>query len=319
MGLGFRTQLLGVLLGVGALVAACGEAAFVGVDDEGSSGAASAGEGAGAEASGGSSGAGSSHEAGAPSSGGAESEAGAASGGAPATPPSIVIVQKTRTGIVGNADPSLTLPTVPATGNALIVGITCFSDFENCVIPESGVTDNQGNHYRLVIEGASIVSSDTHGSRPYLFIAESIAAPSGPLTITVNPNGTPPDNYQNFAWGVLEVSGLARENSVDQTGSVPNSCCEPSTTVSTDAATVQANELAVAVHSARSNDNDFNYAHDPVWVEQHLNDDGVSLASQHSLVTRVLTETGVISHTWTHDEPTRGVAAVIATFRGVAP
>jgi hypothetical protein len=46
---------------------------------------------------------------------------------------------------------------------------------------------------------------------------------------------------------------------------------------------------------------------------------GVSLASQHSLVTRVLTVPGVVSHTWTHDEPTRGVAAIIATFRGVAP
>jgi hypothetical protein len=319
MGLGFRTQRLGVVLGVGAAIAACGEAAFVGVGDEGSSGAASAGEGAGAETSGGSSSAGGSNDAGAPTSGGSAAEAGAASGGAPAIPPSIVIVQKTRTGIVGNADPSLTLSAVPAPGNALIVGITCFSDFENCVIPESGVTDNQGNQYRLVIEGSSIVSSDTHGSRPYLFIAPSIATPSGPLTITVNPNGSPPGNYQNFAWGVLEVSGLAPENSVDQTGSFPNSCCEPSTTVRTDAATTQANELAVAVHSARSNDNDFNYGHEAAWVEQHLNDDGVSLASQHSLVTRVLTETGVISHTWTHDEPTRGVAAVIATFRGVTP
>jgi hypothetical protein len=50
-----------------------------------------------------------------------------------------------------------------------------------------------------------------------------------------------------------------------------------------------------------------------------LNNDGVSLASQHSLVTRVLTESGVVSHTWTHEEPSRGVAAIIATFRGAAP
>lgn len=303
-----------------ALAVACSGAAFEGEGEEAGSAGAQAGEGAGAEQSGGSNSAGTAaHAAGAPSEGGTPTEGGAASGGAPTQPPSIIIVQKTRTGIVGSADPSLTLTNLPAAGNALIVGVTCFSDVDNCVIPESGVSDNQGNQYRLVIEGASIVSSDTHGSRPYLFIAESIAAPTGPLTITVNPNGMAPDNVQNFAWGVLEVSGLAAENSVDQTGSFPNSCCMPSTTVSTDAATAQANELAVAVHTARSNDNDFNYGHDAAWTEQHLNDDGLSLASQHSLVTRVLTEASVVSHTWTHDEPTRGVAAIIATFRGAAP
>ena len=88
--------------------------------------------------------------------------------------------------------------------------------------------------------------------------------------------------------------------------------------MSTDAATAQPNELAVAVHTARSNDNDFNYASDPAWTEQHVNGDGLTLASQHSLVTRVLSETGVVSHTWTHNAPTRGVSAIIATFRGVA-
>lgn len=254
-------------------------------------------------------------QAGAPSDGGA-----AGAGGAVDTPPStapIVVVQSSRTSIVSNADPSLTLSTAPQAGSALIVGITCFSDVDNCIIPDGGVTDNQGNTYALVVEGASIVSSDTHGSRPYLFIAENIPAPTGALTITVNPNGTPPTNVQNFAWGVLEVSGLALD-SVDQTGRFPNTCCFESTTVETDGATAQANELAVAVHTARSNDNDFNYGHEATWIERHLNDDGVSQASQHSLVTRILTEPGVVSHTWTHDEPNRGVSAIIATFRGAA-
>lgn len=258
---------------------------------------------------------------GSPEQGGAPSDGGAAdAGGAGGTPPTavpIVVVQASRTSIVSNADPSLTLSKAPLAGNALIVGISCFSDLDNCVIPDGGVTDNQGNTYALVVEGASIVSSDTHGSRPYLFIAENIPAPTGAFTITVNPNGAPEDNVQNFAWGVIEVSGLA-PSSVDQTGRFPNTCCFSSTTVETDAATSQANELAVAVHTARSNDNDFNYGHDAAWTERQLNDDGVSQASQHSLVTRVLTEPGVVSHTWTHDEPSRGVSAIIATFRGVA-
>jgi len=249
--------------------------------------------------------------------GGAATDGGAAGAAGTASAPPIAIVQTSRTGIIGNVDPTITLTAMPSAGNALIVGISCFSEVDNCLIPDGGVTDNQGNSYALVVEGASIVSSDTHGSRGYLFIAENVAAPTGPLTITVNPNGMPPENFQNFAWGVLEVSGLA-SGSVDQTGRFPNTCCFPATTVETDASTVQANELAVAVHTARSNDNDFNYGHDAAWTERHLNDDGVSQASQHSLVTRVLSEPGVVSHTWTHNEPTRGVSAIIATFRGAA-
>jgi hypothetical protein len=302
-----------------ALAAACGGSAFEGGPAaDGASGAAQGGEGSGVVTTGGSSsGAGMAGDATVATPGGAGA-GGSAEGGAPAAPPSIVVVRASRTSIVGNADPSLTLTTPPTAGNALIVGISCFSDFENCVIPEGGVTDNLGNEYALAVEGASIVSSDTHGSRPYLFIAEDVVASAEPLTITVNPNGVPIDNVQNFAWGVIEVAGLA-PNSLDQTGTFPNSCCEPSTTVETDGATEHANELAVAVHTARSNDNDFNYGHEPGWTQHHLNDDGVSLASQHSLVARVIAGSGVISHTWTHDEPTRGVSAVIATFRGAAP
>lgn len=303
----------------GAIVGACTGTDFAGGGDGAAGDSASAGEPTGGSAGANTSGGVPADTAGSASVPMGEAGEGGAAGGAPGVPPpSIAIVQKTRTGIVGNADPSLTLTTPPTAGNALIVGITCFSEVDNCVIPEGGVTDNQGNLYRLVIEGASIVSSDTHGSRPYLFITENIPAPTGPLTITVNPNGTPPANYQNFAWGVLEVAGLA-PNSVDQTGDVPNTCCFTSTTVTTNGPTTSANELAVAVHAARSNDNDFNYMHETGWVEQHVNNDGVSLASQHSLVTRVLTEPGTISHTWTHDEPSRGVSAIIATFRGAAP
>src|SRR5689334_7955927 len=112
--------------------------------------------------------------------GGAPGEAGA--GGVAPLPPSIQIVQVSRTSVLGNVEPTLTLSKLPQAGNSLIVGITCFSDIDNCLIPaEGGVTDNQNNTYLLVKEGASIVSSDTHGSRPYLFIAENIPAPSGML------------------------------------------------------------------------------------------------------------------------------------------
>lgn len=299
------------------VVAACSGDDFAADNDASGGGQANAGEGSGAGGSGAApSAAGSLAMGGVVAHGGTPGEGGAGgSGGTPSPPPSIEIVQTSRTSVVGNSDPSLTLAATPAAGNALLVGVTCFSDVDNCIIPPGGVTDNQGNQYALVLEGPSIVSSDTHGSRGYLFIAENIPTPTGPVTITVNPNGTPPENVQNFAWGVLEVSGLA-DDSVDQTGTFPNSCCFTSTTVETDGSTAQPNELAVAVHTARSNDNDFNYGHEPTWTERHVNNDGLSLASQHSLVTRVLSETGVVRHTWTHDETSRGASAIIATFRG---
>jgi hypothetical protein len=313
-----------LLSGLGAVVAAaCGGAGFEGNAD-GDAGEPSAGIGAGAQSSGGSSTAGMGAVGGSsePGEAGASTEAGAASAGAPPMLPMIEIVQASRISLVANIDPTLTLSSVPAAGNALIVGVTCFSEVENCVIPEGGVTDNQGNTYEMVVEGSSIISQPTHGSRPYLFIAENIAEPVGMVTITLNPLGEPiteqGGNYQSFAWGVLEVSGLAR-NSVDQTGLFPSSCCDPSTTVMTDGATTQVNELAVAVHSARSSTTMFNYGNDPAWIEQHVNNNGETSNSQHSLVTRILTEPGVVSHTWTHEPPTRGVSAIIATFRGVAP
>jgi hypothetical protein len=310
---------------VSSIVVACGGPGFEGDDAAGGSRAvagadSAAGQGDGGSGLGGTSGtSGTAGAAGSVSPGAAGAgEAGAPSGGAPAQPPGIVIEQASRTSVVGNVDPSITLSTAPRAGNALIVGVSCFSEVDNCLIPDGGVSDNQGNSYELVIEGGSIVSSETHGTRPYLFMAENIGEPSGDFVISVDANGAPADNYQNFAWGVLEVSGLAPDP-VDRTGAFPNSCCEPSTTVATDAATRQPNELAVAVHSARSNDNDFNYLPEAGWQQQHVNDDGLSQASQHSLVSRILTEPGVVSHTWTHDEPTRGVVAVIATFRGASP
>jgi len=231
----------------------------------------------------------------------------------------ISIVGATPIQIVTGIDPALTLTPPPAAGNAVIVGITCFSEVDNCVIPQGGVTDNQGNAYRRVVEGASIISSTTHGSRGYIFVAESVGPTNGAFTIRVDANGAPDANYQDFAWGALEVAGLAQANSVDKTGSVPNVCCELSTTVSTSGPTTQANELAVAVHTARSNDNNVNYGHEPTWTEHHVNVNGTTGASPHSMVTKVLSTTGIVSHTWTHDAVTRGTSAIIATFKGRTP
>jgi hypothetical protein len=285
----------------GLLVAACG-APFEPVGSGGSGPGGSGGGGATSASSG---------------SGGTGGATASSSSGGPSTP--IVIVQATPTVLDGFSDvPEITLTTPPTAGNAVIVAMTCFSDIDYCTIPEGGVTDNQGNTYTRVKEGESIVSTITHGARGYIFIAENIGAPSGPFVIRADPNGSIPPNVQNLAWGALEVSGLAA-SSIDQTGGTPNECCPDSTTVSTLGPTSQANELAIAVFTNRSNDDDIQCAPQDGWTQHHINQNGQSLATAHSMVSKILSSAEIASHTWTHEPSTRGASAIIATFRGVSP
>jgi hypothetical protein len=240
-------------------------------------------------------------------------------GGDSATAIPISIVQVTTTQTIANVDPAITFNMAPKVGNSIIVAMTCFSDFDNCTVPPGGVTDNQGNTYLRVVEGDTIISQPTHGARGYIFIAESIGAPNGNFTVTVNPNGNPMTNYQTFAWGLMEVSGLATSGTVDRVGATTNSCCATSTAVATSQPTTQANELAVAVHTARTfapMDMSFGYAVEQGWTQQHVNNNPNGAASNHSMVTKILSQTGPVSHTWMHDAPTRGTSAIIATFKG---
>lgn len=228
----------------------------------------------------------------------------------------IRIENATSTIVTVGADPASTITPTPTPGNAVIVAITCFSEVDQCTIPATGVTDNQGNTYRRVVEGSSITSQPGHGARGYIFIAESVGPSTGPFTIRIDANGAPDANVQDFVWGVLEVSGLAPANTVDKIGSTPLLCCDASTTVSTSGPTTQANELAVAVHSLRTNSGNSDIGHDPTWDEPHVHVGGGGGGTPHSTVTKILQVSGVVSHTWSHVVPTRGTSAVIATFKG---
>lgn len=231
----------------------------------------------------------------------------------------IRIENATLTIVTTGADPVSTITPTPTPGNAVIVAITCFSEVDQCTIPATGVTDNQGNTYRRVIEGSAITSQPGHGSRGYIFIAESVGPSTGPFTIRIDANGAPDANVQDFVWGVLEVSGLATSNTVDKTGYTPMLCCDASTTVSTSGPTTQANELAVAVHSLRTNTGSSNIGHEPTWDEHHVHVNASSSGTPHSTVSKILQVSGIVSHTWTHVVPSRGTSAVIATFKGRTP
>jgi hypothetical protein len=278
----------------------------------GSSGAAGS---AGATSGGGTSG-GASGTAGA--GGGAAAGGSSGSGGAGGAPP-ITVVNASSPTEVSTADvPTLTMSPTPHAGNAIVVGISCLATAEQCTIAPNGVTDNQGNTYTRIIQGEPILSS-SQGARAYIFIAESVGASSGSFVISVDPNGSVPPDTQTVVWGAIEVSGLAAAPSLDASGSsLVGDSNATSTTASTDLPTTQANELAIAVLTMRSEDTNMLITPAGGWTSHHSHQNGASGPPGHSMISKLLSSTEIISHTWTHDPPTRGVAAVIATFKGAA-
>lgn len=240
------------------------------------------------------------------------------SGGSGAGNGGITVVQRSLTMLATEEVPTLTLQALPHAGHAIIVGVTCISDYlGDCIIESAGVTDNQGNTYTRVVQSEAI-SSSAQAARGYIFIAENIASPSGSFVISVDPLG--PEGAvlnQSMAWGAIEVSGLAAPPTLDAWG-ISLLGGPTSTTAATDLPTVVPSELAVAVFSMRSGDTNMLITPEETWESHHIHQNNSSGPPGHSMVSKVLTSTGVVTHTWTHDVPTRGSAAVIATFQGAA-
>ncbi|MCC6214273.1 MAG: hypothetical protein IT376_05360 [Polyangiaceae bacterium] len=216
-------------------------------------------------------------------------------------------------------EPRLAFTRTPAEGSAIVVAMTFFSDTALGAIPADGVSDNQGNTYDLVAAGAPITSQPTHAARGYLFLARGIGPVVEPFEVVARPTIGGSPHFQQMTWGALEVTGLAPTGVVDRTGSAPSTACCAFTNVATGGPTLQRNELAVGVLSMRSNDPDVQLAPETGWEQPHVWQDGQSVGNPHSLVWRIVAEPEVVTHTWTHDVPTRGASAILATLRGVDP
>ena len=121
-----------------------------------------------------------------------------------------------------------------------------------------------------------------------------------------------------MVFGAIEVAGLAAPPSFDASGiSLVGGNGDTSTNATTDLATVQANELAIGVLTMRSDDTNMLITPEAGWTAHQSNQNGADgHPPGHHMVSFVTTRVGQVSHTWTHDPPTRNVAAVIATFRG---
>jgi hypothetical protein len=321
---------LGFVLAAALVGSGCGGSEFQGGGSGapggsgGASGSTTGGSGAGSggvsgeAGSGGTAGSGGNAASGGASGSGAGVDAGtdagadASGGNSP-----ITVVRASDTMLSTDDVPTLTLDPAPGAGNSIIVGVTCISDhLADCTIPTGGVRDNHGNSYTRAVQSEPVRSS-SQAARGYVFIAQNVVAQSGPFVISVDPDGM--TTLQAVAWGAIEVSGLSARPSLDAWGvSVAGGSDPMSTTAATDRATTQPNELAVAVLSMRSADTNMLITPEMSWVSHHVNQNNASGPPGHSMVTRVLSSTGIVSHSWTHDAPTRGVAAIIATFAGAA-
>lgn len=221
--------------------------------------------------------------------------------------------------------PKLAMLKGPTIGNAIIVGISCISTFGQapqdaggqCTIMDGGLTDNYGNAYARVHESGPILSSQ-QGARAYLFIAPTISSTGVDFTLSVEPVGaTEPSETQAIVWGAIEVAGLA-PLSLDAKGAGLSGSNDAFTAVETALPTVQTNELAVAVLTIRSTDTNMLIKPEPAWSLHHVYQNGATGLLGHSMVSKTLSSVGIATHTWTHDIPDRGTAAIIATFKGQA-
>lgn len=303
------------------LSSACGGSEFE--SDKGSSGG-SAGNGGtsatggtgGATSGGGNSSGGSAGSGNTVGTGGAAGAVTGGTGGGGPVPISIVNTSDTVETITLLA-PTLTLTPAPTSGNAIIVGITMQTTDDGCTISEGGVFDNNGNTYARLIEG-EVITSSAQGARSFIFIAENIQTTTTPFIITVNPDGEPtPPDLQMVVFGAIEVAGLASPPSFDLNGSSLAGGDATETTVVTAGTTAQGNELAVGVLSMRSDHTNMQITPEANWDVHHVNQNGAEgHPPGHSMISRVFDAPGEIGQTWTHVDPTRGAAGVIATFRG---
>lgn len=313
-----RLWLLGaVAVAVGLM--GCGGDEFANSNSGGAGGSA----GSGGSSSGGTGGGGTGGSAGSAGAAGGGGAAGVDSGaGGTGGTAALAVVQASPIKLsMLDAAANVSLPSPPSAGNAIIVGITCLGSHQvqgqgDCIIAPGGVTDNQGNTYTLIVQG-EVIPSSYQGARGYIFIAENISAPTGAFTVSVDPEVVvvPNVTHLHMAFGAIEVSGLAPAPSLDASDSTPSGAAS-STTISTSAAVP--NALAVAVLSVRSDDTNLQISAESTWVSHHVHQNNSSGPPGHSLVSRVLTSAGQVSHTWSHDEPTRGATGIIATFKGAA-
>jgi hypothetical protein len=311
--------------------------------DAGEAGAhdASAGGGAGQA---GSAGAGTGGAAGGAAGGGA-GEAGSSVGGSPpdagppdsgeldaasdaaldAGPSPIQVVQTSPLKLSQATEPVSTgsMLALPKAGNAIIVGISCISDvgftdaggMGDCTLADGNVTDTDNNAYARVLQSEPIKSS-TAAARGYLFVAGNISVGNSAFTIAVDPQGA--SSAQAVAWVAIEVAGLQTPLKMDRYG-ISLVGKSTSTTAAISLPTQYANELAVALLTVRANDTDMMITPDLAWTSHHLHNNSTwenGNPPGHSLVSRVLATKETVSHTWSHDVPDRGAAAVIATFPG---
>jgi hypothetical protein len=202
---------------------------------------------------------------------------------------------------------SQSFSTLPAAGNSIIVPIYAYNvSYSGVAMANGNVTDNQGNTYTKIAE-----SSSGGNNKTYVFAAYNIGTPSGTFTISVTQTAFAANGE---VWGALEVSGLAISSVVDQLVDGPPASCTAADTI-TSGATTQADELAIGI-TGLAYDPTLTFTTDAGWTESYRKFD-TSNYGGFSVVSKILSATGTVSHTWNNTTPARYYCPrALVTFKG---
>lgn len=245
----------------------------------------------------------------------------------------IVIEQKAKGYLPWAADNStpveVTLPNPPTTGNTIIVlihGVTDSSNgYDYLTMIDGGVTDNEGNTYKLVHESTNRLKAGTgftgYDGHSYIFVADNISSYGTSFTVSALPSSTP-DYEANIT--VIEVSGLNPAGSFDIAKDIHKGELTtgfPSgTTTSIDAGSNNADNSLILANFIQVGNADAMSVTPEAGFTTLYNTDTDTSGKIYVLAYQAQPTAGNVSTTWTHNDVSAGyrwgTLFTLASFKG---
>lgn len=204
------------------------------------------------------------------------------------------------TGATSASPQSISLPSLPASGNMVILTYAQNNSFHDGAI--TGVVDNQGNTFT---KAASAKSTNASGADIWYCV---VGATSGTYTVTMTWTGT-----LNSSYGLAEYSGLA--GTKDKTGTNQAGGSATTATVTASGANATADSLEVVVCAIAGYSTPSGLTHPPTgFTNDWFYDGGIAAEANYKIASSI--ETAAAVYAWTTASSVYSL--VIATFQGTA-
>ena len=192
--------------------------------------------------------------------------------------------------------------TLPSSGNAVIVTLSCWNGSAVCAV--SSVTDNQSNTYTLA---ACKESADSRG-KACIYYSSGIGTPSGTFTVTANVAASTSTEIV-----AVEYSGVATASPVDVNQS--NAVLTGTADTGVSATTAQNDELSVCVASVSAANTNLAFTTPSGYTQRGIQNNANATIGFHS-ADKILTTTGTQQCAWTHSTTSEdGWGAQLITFK----